>query len=172
MNVPARRRRGPAWLHPGWSWTVRQAWMISALSASVTLFLGAVLGALPTLLAGSWRDPQTRYQTWILAGFAGVSLIAAAIAIALNRKRRWVLRQNGTAYVIRELAGDWDRQDEQLFLDSAGRYFACVIKVPGPGQLGRSWDWPLGDGAQHWLARDPRTQAPLRRHRVRLHRGG
>jgi hypothetical protein len=150
MNVPARRRRGPAWLHPGWSWTVRQAWVISALSASVTLFLGAVLGALPALLTGSWSDPQTRYQTWVLAGFAGVSLIAAAIAVALNRRRRWVLRQNGTAYVIRELAGDWDRQDEQLFLDSAGRYFARVIKVPGPGQLGRSWDWPLGDGAQHW----------------------
>ena len=68
----------------------------------------------------------------------------------LHRKRRWVLQQNGTAYVIQELAADWDRQDEKAFLDSAGRYFARVIKVPGPGQLGRSWDWPLGPGAQHW----------------------
>ena len=150
MSLPVKRRRGPAWLHPGWSWTVRQAWMITALSASVTLILGAALGALPALLAGSWSDPQTRYQTWVLAGFAAVSLIAAATAIALDRRRRWVLRQNGTAYVIRELAGDWDRQDEQVFLDSAGRYFASVVKVPGPGQLGRPWDWPLGDGAQRW----------------------
>ena len=145
MSLPVKRRRGPAWLHPGWSWTIRQAWM-----ASVTLILGAVLGALPALLAGSWSDPQTRYQTWVLAGFAAVSLIAAATAIALDRRRRWVLRQNGTAYVIRELAGDWDRQDEQVFLDSAGRYFASVVKVPGPGQVGRPWDWPLGDGAQRW----------------------
>jgi len=71
-------------------------------------------------------------------------------AIVLYRKRRWVLRQNGAAYVIRELASDWDRQDEKAFLDSAGRYFARVIAVPGPSRLGRSWDWPLGPDAQQW----------------------
>ena len=52
MSSPVRRRRGPDWLHPGWSWTVGRAWVITALSASVTLILGAVLGALPALLAG------------------------------------------------------------------------------------------------------------------------
>ena len=145
-----RRRRGPDWLHPGWSWTVGRAWVITSLSASVTLILGAVLGALPALVAGSWSDPETRLQTWVLIGFSVASLAAAATAIVLYRKRRWVLSQNGTAYVIRELAGDWDRQDETAFLDSAGRNFARVIKVPGPGQLGRSWDWPLGPGAQFW----------------------
>lgn len=150
MSQPVRRQRGPAWLHPGWSWTVGRAWVITALSASVTLFVGAVLGALPALLAGSWGDPQTRDQTWVLIVFIAVSLVAAVTAIVLYRKRRWVLHQNGTAYVIRELAGEWDRQDEKAFLDSAGRYFARVIKVPGPGQLGRSWDWPLDHGAQHW----------------------
>jgi hypothetical protein len=150
MNSPARRRRGPDWLHPGWSWTVGRAWVITALSASVTLILGAVLGALPALLVGSWSDPQTRFQTWVLIGFTVASLLAAVTAIVLYRKRRWVLHENGTAYVIRELASDWDRQDERVFLDSAGRYFARVIKVPGPGQLGRSWDWPLGHGTQLW----------------------
>jgi hypothetical protein len=144
------RRRGPDWLHPGWSWTVGRAWVITALSASVTLILGASLGALPALLAGSWSDPQTRLQTWVLIGFTVASLVAAAIAITLHRKRRWVLRQNGTAYVIQELASGWDRQDEKVFLDSVGRHFAQVIKVPGPGQLGRSWEWPLGTGAQRW----------------------
>ena len=150
MSLPVKRRRGPDWLHPGWSWTVGRAWVITALSASVTLILGAVLGALPVLLTGSWSDPQTRDQTWVLLGFTVASLAAAVTAIVLYRKRSWVLQQNGTAYVIRELAGDWDRQDEKVFLDSAGRYFARVIKVPGPGQLGRSWDWPLGPGAEHW----------------------
>ena len=145
-----RRRPELEWLHPGWSWTVGRAWVITALSASVTLILGAVLGALPALLAGSWRDPQTRDQTWVLIGFTVASLAAAVTAIVLHRKRRWVLRENGTAYVVRELASDWDRQDEQAFLDSAGRYFARVVKVPGPGQLGRPWDWPLGPGAQRW----------------------
>jgi hypothetical protein len=148
--LPVRRRRGPDWLHPGWSWTVGRAWVITALSASVTLILGAVLSALPALLAGSWGDPQTRFQTWVLIGFTAASLLAAVTAVVLYRKRRWVLHQNGTVYVIRELASDWDRQDEKVFLDSAARYFARVIQVPGPGQLGRPWDWPLGHGAQHW----------------------
>jgi len=149
-RVMVTRRRGPDWLHPGWSWTVGRAWVITALSASVTLILGAVLGALPALLTGSWSDPQTRLQTWVLIGFTAASLVAAIIAIVLHRKRRWVLHQNGTAYVIQELASDWDRQDEKVFLDSVGRHFARVLKVPGPGQLGRSWEWPLGPGAQRW----------------------
>jgi hypothetical protein len=150
MTLPKRRQRGPAWLHPGWSWTVRQTWVITALSASITLILGAVLGALPALLAGSWSDPQTRDQTWVLIGFGAVSLAAAVTAFVLNHRRRWVLRENGTAYVVQEFAADWARQDERAFLDSAGRYFARVIQVPGPGTLGRPWDWPLGPGAQHW----------------------
>lgn len=150
QTVLAKRRRGPDWVHPGWSWTVGNAWVISALSASVTLILGAVLGALPALLAGSWNDQQTRLQTWVVVGFAIASLVAATTAIALYRKRSWMLHQNGTAYVIREQASDWDRQDEKIFLNSAGRYFARVIEVPGPGQLGRSWDWPLGPEARHW----------------------
>jgi hypothetical protein len=145
-----KRRRGPAWLHPGWSWTVGRAWVITSLSASVTLILGAVLGALPALLAGSWSDAQTRLETWVLSGFGAASLAAAVTALVLYRKRRWVLSQNGTAYVIRELSSDWDRQDERNFLDSAGRYFARVIRVPGPGQLGRFWDWPLDAGAEYW----------------------
>jgi hypothetical protein len=143
-------RRGPTWLHPGWSWTVGRAWLITALTASVTLILGAVLGALPALLAGSWHDPQTRDQTWVLIGYTAASLLAAATALVLYRKRRWVLRQNGTAYIIQEQAALWDGQDEKLFLDSAGRYFARVAAVPGPGQLGRSWDWPLGADAARW----------------------
>jgi hypothetical protein len=124
--------------------------VITSLSASVTLILGAILGALPALLAGSWSDPQTRLQAWVLAGFGVAGLAAAGTGIVLYRKRRWVLSQNGTAYVIRELSTEWDRQDERIFLDSAGRYFARIIKVPGPGQLGRFWDWPLGSGAECW----------------------
>lgn len=147
---PASRRRGPDWLHPGWSWTVGRAWVITALSASVTLVLGAVLGALPAVLAGSWSDPQTRFQTWVLIGFTVASLAAAGTAIVLYRKRRWVLYRNGTAYVVQELASDWARQDEKVFLESAGRHFARVVKVPGPGQLGYPWDWSLDSDAQFW----------------------
>ena len=65
-------------------------------------------------------------------------------AIVLYRKRRWVLRQNGTAYVIQELAGDWDRQDEKAFLESAGRYFARVIRSRAPAAS-------AGPGTGRWV---------------------
>ena len=81
-------RRGPDWLHPGWSWTVGRAWVITALSASVTLILGAALGALPALIAGSWSDPQTRLQAWVLIGFTAAGLVAASIAVASFGPRR------------------------------------------------------------------------------------
>lgn len=149
-SSPGRRRRGSTWLHPGWSWTVGRVWVITALSTSVSLIFGAVLGALPALLAGSWRDAQTREQVWILVGLSVAGVAAGGIAVGLYRKRRWVLQQNGTAYVIQELVGDWDRQQEKAFLESAGRHFARVIQVPGPGQLGRPWDWPLNAEARKW----------------------
>src|ERR1035441_10331846 len=76
-------RRGPARLHPRWSWPVGRAWLITALSASVTLILGAVLGALPALLAGSWQYPQTRDQTWVLIGFAAARRESAPPAVPL-----------------------------------------------------------------------------------------
>ena len=45
----------------------RPGWVITALSASVTLILGAVLGALPALLAGELAGtPQTRARRGLL----------------------------------------------------------------------------------------------------------
>ena len=82
--LPVRRRRGPDWLHPGWSWTVGRAWVITALSASVTLILGAVLSALPALLAGSWLglklfgrldEAMFRKVVLVLLLISGVTLI-------------------------------------------------------------------------------------------------
>jgi hypothetical protein len=156
--VPADHGQGgeaPAgsWRHPGWSWTVGRSWLIPAGVAAGTLFLGAALGVVPVVVAGSWHDAQTRDQVWACLGLVAVgAAFLVATAIVYSGRGR-LLSRNGTAYIIQEEAREWSSETSAGFLSSAARQFAGIIHVPGPGKLGGHWDWPLGAGAQHWDAK-------------------
>ena len=114
------------------------------------LFLGAALGGIPALMAGSWLDPQNRIAVWAAIALGGVGLLALLTTWLIWQGRNGILRRNGTAYIFQDSARGWSADDAQVFLASAKRQFARTIKVPGPGKLGDSWDWPLGIGAQDW----------------------
>ena len=145
------RGGGPVRFRPGWSWTVSSTWVISSLTAAVTLILSVVLGAVVPLVTDDWDQAQTRDQAWVLAVLTAFSVVAGVIAVFLRRKRRQVLTGHGTAYVLYELVENWASQkDEQKLRADADRYFARVIDVPGPGKLDRSWNWPLDDRAREW----------------------
>jgi hypothetical protein len=136
--------------HPGWSWTVGRDWLIPSAVGVATLFLGAAIGGIPALVAGSWQDPQTRIAAWSAIGLGVVGLLALLATLLIWQGRNRILRRNGTAYVFQESARGWSGDDARTFLASVGRQFARTIEVPGPGKLGGSWDWPLGAGAQDW----------------------
>ena len=136
--------------HPGWSWTVGRDWLIPSAVAVATLFLGAALGGVPAVVAGSWKDPQTRTGTWAVIALSAVGLLALLVTWLIWRGRREMRRRNGTAYVIQETAYGWSADDHRAFLAAVSRQFARTIDVPGPGQLSGPWDWPLGEGAQDW----------------------
>jgi hypothetical protein len=85
---------------PGWSWTVSSTWVISSLTAAVTLILSVVLGAVVPLATDDWNQAQTRDQAWVLAVLTACSVVAGVIAAFLRRKRRQVLTGHGTAYVL------------------------------------------------------------------------
>jgi hypothetical protein len=144
------RRAAGRLLHPGWSWTVGRDWLIPSCVAVVTLFLGAAVGGLPALLAGSWDDPQTRIATWASLALAVAGLFALTGTGLIWRGRNGVLRRHGTAYVIQETARGWTPNDQQIFLTEVKRHFARRIDVPGPGKLSGSWDWPLDEAARAW----------------------
>jgi len=118
--------------------------------AVATLFLGAAIGGVPALVAGSWDDPQTRIAAWAAIALGVVGLLALLATWLIWQGRNRILRRNGTAYVFQESARGWSADDARVFLASARRQFARTIKVPGPGKLGDSWGWPLGAGAQDW----------------------
>jgi hypothetical protein len=147
----------PSWLHailrlrhPGWSWTVGRDWLIPLAAAVTTLFLGAALGGVPALAAGTWQDPQTRIAVWTAVALGAVGLLALIATWFIWRGRSGILQRNGTAYIIQEVARGWSADDNQVFLAEAKRQFARTIDVPGPGKLGGSWDWPLDESARYW----------------------
>ncbi len=138
---------------PGWSWTVGQDWLIPFVVAVATLLLGAALGGLPALVAGTWTDPQTRIGTWVVLTLGACGLLALLASWLIWHGRRQILRRNGTAFIIQETALGWSADDSRMFLAAVKRHFARKIDVPGPGQLSGPWDWPLGDAAQEWESR-------------------
>jgi hypothetical protein len=137
----------------GWSWTVGQDWLIPFLVAVATLFLGAALGGLPALVAGTWTNPQTRIGTWVVLVLGAFGLLALLASWLIWHGRRVILRRNGTAFIIQETASGWSADESRMFLAAVKRQFARRIDVPGPGLLSGPWDWPLGDAAQYWEGR-------------------
>jgi hypothetical protein len=146
---PGERARGeqpdgkPAgsWRHPGWSWAAGRDWLVPSGVAVGTLLTGAAFGA----IAAPTTD---RVLAYIAVGAAGLAVLI--LTGVVYQGHSGILRRNGTAYVIRQVAADWSLDESRSFLAAAERQFARVIRVPGPGDLGETWDWPLGDGAQRW----------------------
>jgi hypothetical protein len=136
--------------HPGWSWTVRRASLLTACGSTAWLLAGAALGTVSTLLTGDWHAGQTWTVLWVtIALAAGGVILFTALAI-VRKGRDGMLQRNGIAYIVREQARGWQHDQPDQFMDEARRRFVNVIEVAGPAQLGSSWDWPLDDGARQW----------------------
>jgi hypothetical protein len=110
--------------------------------------LGAALGGLPS-------------QPLLGLGVASAGLGAFSGWWSWARRRE--LRQRGTLYVIREVAGSWqdDEKEFQRFLASARRDFPAVREVAGPGRL-HHWYWPLTEDRAAWNDRVDEIVAALR----------
>lgn len=150
MPDRAGRDRAGGWLHPGWSWTIRHGRVIGMGYGAFALLAGGALGVVPSLVTGDWKSGQTRDQLWVAIILAILAVLAIGLAETARRGRERMLARNGTAYIIREQARDWNHDEATRFRDGVRRQFARVIEVPGPGEVGRPWDWPLDDGARYW----------------------
>jgi hypothetical protein len=152
-----------AWLHPGWSWTVRYPRIVVFGYSAGSLLLGLGISALVSLAPGGLTSSQVRRLQWLMFVAFGLAVVVYAVSEIARQGRDRMRKQNGIAYIVRERARAWQRDESDEFTGGLERRFERVIEVPGPGQLGPGWDWPLDEDARHWdekaeeLARSFRT---------------
>jgi hypothetical protein len=117
----------------------------------MALFLaGGVLGAALSLILADWHARQTWVALWITTSLAVAAVVLSAFAGIAGKGRDQMRERNGIAYIVREPAGNWQRDDPEGFTSELRQRFVDVIEVPGPRHLGSGWDWPLDEGARQW----------------------
>lgn len=152
--------RADGWRHPGWSWTVRHEWLISAGYRLATLIAGGVIGAVLSMVPDGWKAGKL----WVCGVLAVVAFAVAGFSWIGGRGKKRMLERNGTAYIVYEDARFWTSQDVTRFWQGIRRQFARVVQVPGPRELARGWDWSLDDAAaRDW---DGRADELVRAFRV------
>lgn len=132
---------------------VDKQWLISALFAAATLFVGAAAGALPGALDeargshGSWST----WSMWLTAGFRAAGTALLAIAVWRWSRGGKIRRLRGTAYIVYEEAERWRPEDKQIVLAEIGAGFDKVLEILGPRELGFDWYWrAAGHTAPQW----------------------
>jgi hypothetical protein len=147
------RERVRRWPHPGWSWTVRYPGIIPSGYSAATMAFGFGLSVVVALGTGGLHSDQVRRLLWLMILGFGVAAVFLAASETARRGRNRMLKRNGTAYLIRERARDWEHDEPDDFYSAVRQRFARVIAVPGPGLAGRAWDWPLDEDATRWDAK-------------------
>jgi hypothetical protein len=130
----ARTRRGQR--------AMSRVWVTGVIFALATAFLGAALGLLPDAV-DAWRGSGDHTRWW---GPAVASMAVIGAGCLAGGGWRWRRLQQlrearGTAYVIAEERISWHHEERSWVLDQIGSNFAAVLRVPGPGELGRYWRW-------------------------------
>lgn len=141
-----------SWLrHPNWSWTVRRAAPLAVIASLAGWALGVGIDKILELLGGGLKGGEVRNAYWIMGIGLAVAAVLYLFTLIARHGRDQMLRTNGTAFVVMEKSADWTRRfDHGDFYRQARRRFARVVEVPGPGQLGSEWEWPLDARARYW----------------------
>jgi len=124
---------------------------MSAGYAVATLFVGGVLGIVPSLATGDWKSVLTWVLLWACVGLTAIAALALGLSEWFRRGRDRMRQQKGTAFIIYEDARFWTPQDVTRFWQGIHRQFARVIQVPGPREMTPGWDWALdATAARDW----------------------
>jgi hypothetical protein len=100
-----------------------------------------------SLATADWHATGTWVQLWLTIGLTAVAVAVTTACLVVARGRSRMKARNGTAYILKEEARGWDKDDASRFLAETRRQFARVITVPGPAALDSRWDWALDDAA-------------------------
>jgi hypothetical protein len=118
-------------------------WLLSALFAAATLFLGAAVGTLPGALdeARGSHGSLSTWSMWLTAGFGAAGIVLLVIATWRWVRAGRIRRLRGTAYVILEETPDWRLENKDAVLAEVRAGFDEMLEVLGPSGLGFDWDW-------------------------------
>jgi hypothetical protein len=130
---------------------IRPDWLIAVAFTVGMALLGAALGIIPEVAAEQWTAASGR-RAWML-WLAGGAVLLLLAGVLLWRHRTRLLHRRGTAYIVEATSAGWQPEDKHAFLTAMGAQFASVLKVPGPGDLGADWTWPLDHRTGEWDSR-------------------
>lgn len=153
MPEPGKRDEAGGWRHPGWAWTTRHDRLVPAGYWVAGLLVAFALGNVPSLVTADWKLGTTWVSLWLSVGAALLALAVFGFAETARRFRSRMIAQNGTAYLIQELARFWTPDKAARFRTGIQRQFARVIQVPGPAEASPGWDWSLDGDTRQWDAR-------------------
>lgn len=118
---------------------------VAFLVAIGTAFGGACLGALADYL----DDPNSG-RLWVLLAYGAFTVVCFGLALHYFRRRRGLLEERGTAYLIIEPGETWDVVETRTFEEQIRNDFAQVLVVPSGRDTGVPRPWsrtPQGAGA-------------------------
>jgi hypothetical protein len=120
-------------------------------TALLSGFLALCPGAIDNALAHGWAANGQATTSWASLGFLASGAVTLAAGTLRWRKRGLILAERGTAYVIDEVAVPWQHEEKESVLADIRKNFARTLIVPGPGALGKAWQWQAdADATARW----------------------
>lgn len=120
--------------------------VISLCYAVGTVVAGAAAGVLPTIAV---KRPADLLHPWLVT-YVAVAVSAYLVGAALWWWRSRLRRTRGIAYIVREVAYDWNREDKERFLSDVQDRFAAVRFLPAVRTFDGAAHWPHGSDASRW----------------------
>jgi hypothetical protein len=134
-----------------------QDWLTGVLFVTATALLSGFLALAPGAIDGAaWHSLAGGHLVWtfwsvIFFLTAGGSLLG--VGAWRWRRRVQILAARGTAYVIDEVATQWQHEEKESVLADIKAGFARRLIVPGPSALDQAWQWrPDAEAAERWDA--------------------
>ena len=125
------------------------------LSVAITFLvaMGTALGGAALGVFADYQDEAKAGRLSLLVVYALVAVACFVAALCSWRRRRTILQDRGTAYLVIERGEGWDVVETREYEEKLRNDFAQVLIVPSGSDLGHPRLWPRTTAqAGQWAA--------------------